>query len=742
MLTLNNKQTCASLEPNYQPPVPFVVVQKRHHTRIHFVGKFSMLLWQQVGVVRSIMGVVGMKAVMAIRSQLVWITKMGNVHVSRKPWSKFMNADNQHLVSPRPLTFWINSFAMTIRIGSQQKKQCLRVMASGGGGAPAIGIDLGTTNSCVAVWKHDRIEIIANDQGNRTTPSCVAFTNTQRLVGDAAKNQIAKNPANTIFNAKRLIGRRFGDDKVQEEIKLLPFKVIKWSKDMPRVVVTHKHLEQQFSMEEISSMVLGKMKEVAEAYIGQPVKNAVITVPAYFNDGQRRATKDAATIAGLNVLRMINEPTAAAIAYGIDNMLGITGKRNVVVFDLGGGTFDVSVLTIDEAGKFKVKGVAGDSHLGGEDFDNRLVDYCVEEFKRKHDMDLTGNKKALGRLKVACEIVKRSLSFSTEASIELELLHQGIDFSKKITRAKFEKLNMRFFKRCIEELESCLEEADMSKPSIDEVILVGGSTRIPKVQSMLKEFFDGKDLCKNINPDEAVAYGAALMAAKLGGETRKNLNEFTVSDVTPLSLGIDTNGDIMSVVIPRNTPIPAKETETFITIADKQSIVEMPVYQGERSKSTDNYLLGSFTVSGIPPAPKGAARIDTCFEIDANGILTVTSKVVSTGKTKSLTVRNIRGRLSKKEIEKMVKDAEKFKCEDQAFKRKAEAYNALEDCIYRFKKKIKRNENDVPQKELKNMNCMIDDTKEWLSNNKVADVDEINHKKDQLETLIGIAFSD
>ncbi|CAH1432931.1 unnamed protein product [Lactuca virosa] len=588
-------------------------------------------------------------------------------------------------------------------------------MGSWEDGAPAIGIDLGTTNSCVAVWKHDRIEIIPNDQGNRTTPSCVAFTDSQRLIGDGAKNQIARNPANTIFNAKRLIGRRFSEVMVQEDIKLMPFRVIQGPSDMPKVAVTHKGHEQQFSMEEISSMVLAKMKEIAEAYIGSSVKNAVITVPAYFNDCQRQATKDAATIAGLNVVRMINEPTAAAIAYGVDNRFD--GKKNVLIFDLGGGTFDVSLLTIDGEGKFEVKAVAGDTHLGGEDFDNRMVNYCVEDFKNKWNKDLRGNQRALGRLKVACEKAKRILSYDTQVSIELEVLLDGIDFSLKITRAKFEELNKSFFEDCIKQLETCLVDANMYKGDVDEVILVGGSTRIQKVQSMLQEFFDGKELCKNINPDEAVAYGAAVMAA--------NLCEIV--------------GERMKVVIPRNTPIPTKKTMTFTTDKNNQTCMAVMVYQGEQTRSRDNFLLGLFTISGIPPAPKRASVVEDCFEIDANGILTVTSKVVSTGKTKSLTVTNLSGRLSKHEIEKMVKDAEKFKLEDQEFKRKAEAYNALEDYIYDLENKIKR--KDLPPKDLNSLRDAISDTKEWLSTGNVADVNEIERKKGILEFISLLAFS-
>lgn len=609
------------------------------------------------------------------------------------------------------------------------------------GATTAIGIDLGTTYSCVAVWKHDRIEIITNDQGNRTTPSCVAFNDAERLVGDGAKNQISMNPANTIFDAKRLIGRKFSEAKVQDDIKLWPFKVIKGPNDNPQVVVTYKGNEKQFTIEEISSMVLSNMKEVAEAYIGETIKNAVITVPAYFNDCQRQATKDAATIAGLNVLRIINEPTAAAIAYGVDNRSRLTGKKNVLVFDLGGGTFDVSVLTIDEGSTFEVKAVAGDTHLGGGDFDNNMVSYCVEDFKKKWNKDLIGNERAMGRLKVACEKAKRIISYATHASIELEVLHEGIDYSMKFSRAKFEELNMRFFTECLKNMETCLTDAQMAKGSVDEVILVGGSTRIPKVQRMLRDFFDGKELCKSINPDEAVAYGAAVMAAKLsGGETTKMVKELVLLDVTPLSLGTEVRGEIMSVIIPRNTPIPTKKSGIYNTARDNQSCMDIMVYQGERTRSKDNYLLGQFTICGIPPAPKGVYKVEDCFEIDSNGILTVTSKVVSTGKTEKLTITNHNGRLSKQEIEKMVKDAEKFKLEDQEYKRKMHAYNALEDCLCVLKYKTQG--NDMPPKVLKDIKYAIEDTEKWLSDNDIATADEIEAKKEYLEFVSKLALSD
>ncbi|KAI3732375.1 hypothetical protein L1987_63579 [Smallanthus sonchifolius] len=608
--------------------------------------------------------------------------------------------------------------------------------------APAIGIDLGTTYSCAAVWRHNRIEIIPNDQGNRTTPSSVAFVDAHRLVGDGAKNQLAMNPANIIFDAKRLIGRRFSDSKVQEDMKLWPFKVIEGPADTPKIVVTYKGQEKEFLAEEISSMILSKMKETAEAYLRQVVKDAVITVPAYFNDSQRLATKDTGTIAGLNVIRMINEPTAAAIAYGLDNKSDIVGKINVLVFDLGGGTFDVSVMTIEKGGIFEVKSVAGDTHLGGQDFDNRMVDHCVLEFKRKRNKDLTGNQRALGRLRFACEKTKRILSCTSQTSIELDCLHEGIDFSLKFTRAKFEELNMGMFDKCIAILETSLNDAKMKKSCVDQVILVGGSTRIPKVQLMLQEYFDGRRLCKSVNPDEAVAYGAAVMAAKVSGSIDKSVQDVVLHDVTPLSLGIQVIGEVFSVVIPRNTPIPSSNAKEYFTTRDNQSCIDIMVYQGERSKSTDNHLLGKFRISGIPLAPKGVSKIMTCFEIDANGILTVTAGVISTGKMEKLVISNEKGRLSKEEIEKMVNDARKYKFEDKEFKKKADAYNALEDYLYKVKNKIKeyKIKKRVRSEMLKKMKNAIDETTKWLEDNQAAPFAELQIKKVHLEFVCKLLF--
>ncbi|XP_076919759.1 heat shock cognate 70 kDa protein 2-like [Bidens hawaiensis] len=544
------------------------------------------------------------------------------------------------------------------------------------------------------------------------------------------------NPANTIFDAKRLIGRKFSDSKVQENIKLWPFKVIKGPDDTPKIVVSYKGEEKEFCAEEISSMVLGKMKEIAEAYHGKEVKNAVITVPAYFNDSQRQATKDAGTIAGLNVMRIINEPTAAAIAYGMAYKSALIGKLNVLIFDLGGGTFDVSLSTIEEGGVFEVKAVSGDTHLGGEDFDYRMVDYCVSEFKRKHNKDLSTNQRALGRLRSACEKAKRSLSSTTRTSIDLEVLHDGDDFSLRFTRAKFEQLNMSLFNQCMEILENCLKDAKVDKSWVDEIILVGGSTRIPKIQHMLREFFGWKELCKRVNPDEAVAFGAAVMAAKLSDINDQSSRDLMLLDITPLSLGTETIGEVFDVVIPRYTQIPTKKSKNYVTTKDDQSSMRFEVYQGERTKSTDNHLLGEFFVSGIPPAPRKEMKVEACFEIDPNGVLTVTSKILSNGFSNQLTIADDKGRLSKYEIDKMIQQAEKYKLEDEEYKKKVGAYNDLEDCIYNMKKKVKEYEVSkisVDQDSLKKAEEAIIETSEWLQDNQAAPISELQLKKVFLE---------
>lgn len=548
----------------------------------------------------------------------------------------------------------------------------------------AIGIDLGTTYSCVGVWQNDRVEIIANDQGNRTTPSYVAFSSEERLIGDAAKNQAAMNPRNTVFDAKRLIGRRYDDPDVKKDMTHWPFQVIEKA-GSPFIQVEYLGETKTFSPQEISSMVLTKMKEIAESKLGKTVKKAVITVPAYFNDSQRLATKDAGAIAGLDVLRIINEPTAAAIAYGLDQQSKI--EKNVLIFDLGGGTFDVSLLNIT-GGVFAVKATAGDTHLGGEDFDNALLDYFKKEFQKKSKLDISEDPRAIRRLRSACERAKRTLSSVAQTTVEVDSLFQGEDFSANITRAKFEEINAVAFKSTIDPVEKVLKDAKMAREKIDDIVLVGGSTRIPKIQSLVSEFFGGRTLNKSINPDEAVAHGAAVQAAVLTGQTSEKTENLVLLDVAPLSLGVAMQGDIFGVVVPRNTPIPTNKSRTFTTVEDNQTTVTFPVYEGERTQCRDNRLLGEFELTGIPPMPRGQAELVTTFEVDANGLLKVSAMDRASGRKASISITNSVGRLSSAEIEQMIKDAEQFKQADKDYSARHEAKQDLEQYIHQVESTI------------------------------------------------------
>ncbi|KAJ4812769.1 Heat shock 70 kDa protein [Rhynchospora pubera] len=602
-------------------------------------------------------------------------------------------------------------------------------MASEGNKAPAIGIDLGTTYSCVAVWQNNRVEIIPNDQGNRITPSCVAFTEYGRLVGDAAKNQTDMNPTNTVFAIKRLIGRRFSDTTVQNDIKQWPFKVVSGPMDRPKIVVSYRGVEKQFYAEEISSMVLVKMKEIAETYLDCTVKNAVITVPAYFNNSQRQATKNAGAIAGLNVMRIMDEPTAAAIAYGFDKITEQADEKNVLVFDLGGGTFDVSLLSIRH-GNFEVRATAGDTHLGGEDFDDRLVDHCVSEFKTKYNKDIKGNAKSLRRLRSACERAKRILSSSTRAIVEVDYLYDGIDFSTRISQARFEELNMDLFMRCTDLIENCLNDAKIDKRMVDVVVLVGGSTRIPRVQQLVQDFFEGKELSKGINPDEAVAYGAAIQAINLNGLGSMEMQNLVLVDVTPLSLGIGTQGKKMTVVVPRNTPIPTKKKYTFTTIADDLTSVMISIYEGENAENKYNNLLGKFALHGIDPAPKGVPYIDVYFDIDADGILNVSAQDRSSGHKNEIVISKHNGHLTPEEIQLMVQEAAHYKAGDQEQK----ARGSLENYAYKVKAMAK--DSGVSPLENKSMENAAENVIAWLDTNRHAGIDEINERQRELETIL------